>query len=488
MIRPASLALLALLLSVLPVSAQDRPLTLQEAILRAQTQGPDASIARLDRQQATANFDVYQAQNLPRLSLNGSAPGLERSISNVQQDDGSVRYVEQSRTFSRAEFELAQAIPWTGGRFLVSSGLSRVNQFGNRQFSQWQSSPVSIGLEQPLFQYNQLKWNRRVEPLRYRVAERRLDADLAEVAVETARSYFNVYIAEINRDIADFNVAVNDTIFGLSQGRYEIGRIAENELLESELALLNAQSARSQAALALEEARRELRQTLGLPDTAAVPIDPPTRIPPIDVDPNAAVAQASRNRADLLELRLDRAEARENVARAKSQSGFSANVSARFGLNQSAEALGDAYTNPLNQQRFGITFQMPLYNWGQGRARVAAAEAARERTRQSAAERRKELEREVYIEARQLEQLEQQARIAATADTVATRRFEVARNRYTVGQIAITDLFDAQRQKDQARRAYLQTLRDFWVSYYRLRRLTLHDLVNDTPLQRAVAE
>ena len=476
---------IALLLIVLPLAAhaQMRPLTLQDAIHRAQRNGPDAAIARLDHRQARASLDVVQTEVLPQVSLTGSAPGLERSITDIQQDDGSVRYVEQSRTFSRAELQLEQALPWTGGRLSVASGLSRVDQFGAQDFRQWQAAPVTIGLSQPLFQYNELKWDRRVEPLRYRVAERRLSADLAVVAVDVTRAFFDVYAARVNRDIADTNVAVNDTIYGLSQGRYEIGRIAENELLQSELALLNAQSERSQAAITLERARRVLRQQLGLPDTAAVPITPPTTIPDLTVDPAAAVEHAARNRADLLDLRLEAVEAREAVARAKSQSGFSATVSARFGLNQSAAALGDAYSDPLNQQRFGVSFQMPLYRWGQGQARIAAAEARRERVATAAEQERTTLEREVYIEALQVQQLRRQVQIAATADTVATRRFEVARNRYTVGTISITDLFNAQREKDRARRDYIQTLRNFWLSYYRLRRLTLYDLVDDRPLQ-----
>ncbi|MEM6647605.1 MAG: TolC family protein, partial [Bacteroidota bacterium] len=50
-----------------------------------------------------------------------------------------------------------------------------------------------------------------------------------------------------------------------------------------------------------------------------------------------------------------------------------------------------------------------------------------------------------------------------------------ARNRYSIGSIDITELFNAQQAKDSARRAYIQELRSFWVSYFQLRRLTLYD-------------
>ena len=106
----------------------------------------------------------------------------------------------------------------------VSSGLSRIDQFGDAaSFQQWQSAPVSIGLEQPLFQYNEAKWNRRIAPLDLQIASRSLDEDLAAVAVTTTERYFDLYIAQIDEEIEAFNVAVNDTIYTLSQGRYRLG-------------------------------------------------------------------------------------------------------------------------------------------------------------------------------------------------------------------------------------------------------------------------
>ena len=65
--------------------------------------------------------------------------------------------------------------------------------------------------------------------------------------------------------------------------------------------------------------------------------------------------------------------------------------------------------------------------------------------------------------------------LAAKADTVAEKQFEVARNRYIIGKITNTDLYTAQDQKDQAILAYVQALRNYWTSYYHLRRVTLYD-------------
>ena len=51
---------------------------------------------------------------------------------------------------------------------------------------------------------------------------------------------FDAYAADVALRNADANVAVNDSLFLLSKGRYEVGKIGENDLLQSELALLRA--------------------------------------------------------------------------------------------------------------------------------------------------------------------------------------------------------------------------------------------------------
>ena len=72
--------------------------------------------------------------------------------------------------------------------------------------------------------------------------------------------------------------------------------------------------------------------------------------------------------------------------------------------------------------------------------------------------------------------------IAAKADTVAAKQFEVARNRYIIGKITNDALYLAQNEKDAAVLAYVQALRTYWTSYYHLRRVTLYDFATKREL------
>lgn len=479
-----SFFLACLLFVATPSFAQEtRTLTLQESINLAQAQSPAASIARLDFTQSQWSFRSFRAAYRPSLSLTGNAPGFQRSIQDIVQDDGTVRYVEQNRTFMRAGVMVSQPLPFSGGTVFFNSGLSRLNnELGDNTFTQWQSTPLIVGFNQPIFRFNEMKWERRIEPLRYTLSERTYVEDLEDVSLDVTRRFFDVYIAEMNLDIATFNVAINDTVFGLSQGRFEIGKIAENDLLQSELQLLNAQSDASNNRIAYQRALQDLKLALDLPYDTELEIIPPETIPDVRIDPNEAVSQARRNRPAFLNLDIQNVEAERELARAKRNNSFSADLTASYGLNQSAPEFNSAYNDPLNQQALTVNFSVPIFNWGQNKAQVQAAVAAQERVAQNTALQQKELEQEVYFEALQLEQLQQQVLIAAKADTVAARRFEVAKNRYLIGKIDITELFNAQREKDTARRSYVQILQQFWVSYYTLRRLTLYDFVRNQSL------
>ena len=61
-------------------------------------------------------------------------------------------------------------------------------------------------------------------------------------------------------------------------------------------------------------------------------------------------------------------------------------------------------------------------------------------------------------------------------------RFEISRQRYVLGDISITDLTIAQREKDQAQRDYIDTLRNYWFAYFQLRKLTGYDFENNSPI------
>jgi outer membrane protein TolC len=448
-------------------------MTLTQAVELAQKQGHNATAVVAVRDAARARSRAFSARLLPQLTLNAT-PDYQRSIEPVVQQNGSIVFTPLQRTTTTANAEVSQRIPFTGGTLSVASGLERTQFTGALQNLSFVSSPVTVSLQQQLLRPNLLKWDGREDDLALDVAERAYLEGREGIALQTTDAFFDLFIAKSALENATKNAATNDTLFTLNKGRYEVGKIGENDLLQSELALLRSRAQLDNAKLEFERTRAAFRLALNLPRDAAVDVAP-SQIPSFEADTAIAVREALRHRSQITSLELQEVQARRGIATAKLLNGPGASVQASFGFNQSAPTLDSAYQNLLQRQRFQMSINVPLIQWGARRAEVQAAVANQRRVEALAKVTREQVTQEAHFAALGLSQARRNLVVNAKADTVAQKRFEVAYNRYVIGRIGIDNLYIAQNEKDQAVNQYLQALRSFWTAYYRLRQVTLFD-------------
>jgi outer membrane protein TolC len=458
-----------------PIPAQ--VLTLQDAIVMAQRQGPAAQMARTSRDAARYRNDAFNARLLPQLFLRGNAADLNHGINPITLPDGSTQFIGQSQNQSSFDLGFSQRIPLTGGTISVGSNVSRIDQFGNQNTRYWQTSPVVLGIQQDLFRPRTVVWDERAQSLSASVAERSYLEAREDVAGSTADAFFNLYAQQITLANSLANVAVNDTLYNLNKGRYEVGKIGENDLLKSELALLRARAAVEDARLARDRAEAALRRTIAYPDGQPLTIVAPDSIPIVDADPELAVKEALHNSSVMEQGSLDNVQTKRLLTQAKLSNRFNASINATIGFNQTAPAFSQAYQSPLGRQALTVGVNLPMMQWGAGHADVEAAKADDERVATNNRMRKDALVEEARFSALQLQQAQRNVILAAKADTVSAKQFEVARNRYIIGKISNTDLYNAQSDKDNSVIAHVQALRNYWTSFYHLRRVTLYDFV-----------
>jgi outer membrane protein TolC len=470
-----ALILPAAVIAQAPASPPGQTLTLQEAIAMAQRQGPSAQVARSSRDAARYRNDAFNARLRPQLFLSGDAANLNHGINAITLPDGSTQFIGQAQNQSSMQMGFSQQIPLTGGTISVGSGVSRLDEFGTTNARFYQTSPVIVSLKQDLFKPRTVVWDERVQSLSAVVAERGYLEAREDVAGLTADAFFNLYAQHMTLVNAMANVAVNDTLYTLNKGRYEVGKIGENDLLKSELALLRARAAVDDAKLARDRAEAALRRTIAYPDGQSLAIVTPDAIPTVDADPDLAVKEALKNSSVMEQGELDNVTAKKGIVQARSNNRFTASIQASAGFNQTAPGFSDAYQSPLGKQSLAVGVNLPMLQWGAGHADVEGAKADEQRTIANNRVRRDALVEDARFSALGLQQAQRNIVLAAKADTVAEKQFEVARNRYIIGKISNTDLYTAQDQKDQAILAYVQALRNYWTAYYHLRRVTLYD-------------
>ena len=104
-----------------------------------------------------------------------------------------------------------------------------------------------------------MKWDRKIEPLRYQENKRFFNESKEQAAATASDLFFDLLIAQLNLEAALKNKANSDTLYQVSQGRYGVGRIAETDLLQIELSVMNANAALASANLNAQTANEELR-------------------------------------------------------------------------------------------------------------------------------------------------------------------------------------------------------------------------------------
>lgn len=455
-------------------------LTLNQTIERARLQSPDAQNARHSFRSAYWNYKYYCANYLPALKLT-SNPYLDRAINKVTLGDGNVKFVEQNLLSTDLTLSLTQNIPWTGGTLFVETAAQRLDLFSNDTYS-WQTSPINIGYSQALFGYNNLKWDRRIEPIRYREAKKTYVETLELVAASATEKFFNLAKAQSNYEIANTNYANADTLYIYAQGRYNIGTISENEMLQLELNKLTEETNQMNARIEMENSMQELRSYLGIQEDIDIKADVNIHVPELHIDLNTALLLANENSPEIQGMLRRRLESESAVSKARANAGLKADIYLRFGLTQTAEKLKTAYQHPLQQQYVSLGVTLPILDWGRGKGQVRVARSNRDLVYTQVEQDKTDFDLNVRKLVKQFNLQAQRVNISARTDGTAQRRAEVARKLYLLGKSSVLDLNASITEKDTARRNYISALYNYWSLYYALRSLTLYDFEKDAPL------
>ena len=465
------------------LEAELKVLSLPEVIEIATEQSLMALMSRHQFRSSYWEYRTHLARFRPGLTLEATMPSLNNSMESVTQPDGSEKFVSKSNMRTSLDMELNQNIGLTGGRVFVSSQLQRNDNFEEEPPSSYLAYPITIGFFQPINGYNPLKWDRKIEPMKYEEAKLEYINAMERVSQRAVGYFFDLALAQINLEIAEKNYANTDTLFQIAKGRYQLGTIAENDLLQMELSFLNSGSDMNEATIDLELRKSRLRSFLGFNERVSLQLMLPTTVPNIEMDYARTLAEAKANNPEILNMERQLLEAAKQVAEARSEKGIRADLFAQFGLSQLAEDLTDVYQNPLNQQRVEVGIQIPILDWGLGRGQYRMAQSAQEVVKTNVQQSQIDFDENIFLQVMQFNLQDDQVAIASKADTIADLRYEVTKQRFLIGKIDVLNLNDALEQKDVARRGYVQAMRNFWDYYYDLRGLTLYDWLKDIKLE-----
>tara|TARA_R110002051_G_scaffold113741_1_gene186322 strand:- start:4639 stop:6075 length:1437 start_codon:yes stop_codon:yes gene_type:complete len=467
-----------MLITALISYGQNHKIKLSEAIKIAQKSSPQYVRALNTHQASYWRYRNYVADFLPQLSLIATLPEYSNSIRRITNDEGQDIFVKQNQSVIDASLRIEQKVPYTGGALYINSQLERVDTYGDNDLTNYSLIPFSINYYQNSLFYNPYKWDKKIEPLRYEESKRNIIENMEDISLTTCQRYFGLLKAQVSLEIAQKNLSNQDTLLQITKGRFEIGKIAENELLQIELSHLISKNNVTTNTILLKQTSQDLARFLEL-DTESIELEVPQKLTEFGVNVEKALQEAENNRKSVIEFRRRRLEAEKQLAEIKGSNRLEINLRANFGLNKRAEEYNGLFQDFDKQQNVSLTLGIPVFDWGVSKSRRKMAEADLTLVENDIKQDKQAFEQEIYLHTLNWSNQRDFLATSEKAQEIALKRYEITKKRYMLGKITITDLNIAQEEKDKAVVDYLNSLERFWINYYTLRRLTLYDFVKD---------
>ncbi|MCD7970274.1 MAG: TolC family protein [Alistipes sp.] len=458
---------------------------IQDAIAIGISRSVDAVAAKNQHVSSYWGYRTYLTELLPIIEFGATIPELSRSFNRFQNEDGSYTYVGNNYNFLSTSLSVSQNIPWTGGKLVVQSDLERLRQKGTNSSTHYRSIPFSVTLEQQLGGFNNIKWLRKIEPLKYDEATKTLASQSEEIALVVIQYYFNLLLGKINLEIAEQNYRNAERLYQISQARHEMGQLSDIDLMQMHSSLLSAESDMLTARSSLDNRMFQLRSYLGFGEDTI--LDPELPGNPCEKLPELAYGEvlekALENNAFTLNTRRRMLESTRDVNQARADR-WGVTLYASFGMSAQESNLRRSYSVDRwhDDQSITVGIRVPILDWGKGKGKVRIAQANREVEMARIEKEEMDFRQDIFMQVKYFNDQPEKLGIAARMDEIALKRYETSVEAFVLGKIDILSLNDSQGVKDDARRNYIDQLNLLWAYHYRIRALTLYDFTQNAPI------
>lgn len=454
-------------------------LTLEKALEYSIDHSPELQEALINLERYKLSLEAQRASLKSKfaLTLNPFTYSNSRSFDNRF----SQWYTNESFS-SNGTFSITQPIIWTdatvslNNRFGWQSNVSTSETSNeNKAFS----NDLYLSINQPLFTYNRTKTDLRSIELDYENAL--INYALRRLSLESTitSSFYSVYTAKNNLSISEAELKDAQQNFEIIKNKVEADLSARDELYQAELNLATAASTVDNRRVSLENAKDDLKQILGIDIDQDVDITAEISAQPVKVDMLTAIHSALGSRLELRQREISRTELDIQMKQIKEMNSLDGNISLSLGIMGDNEKFQKIYEHPTNNPRVAVTLSVPIFDWGERRARIKAQELATKIFDLQTDEERKSIEIAVRRSCRSLKNLETQMAIAEQSVKNAQLTYDLNAERYRNGELTGMEMNQFQTQLSNQKMSYVSTIINYKLELLNLKIISLYDFEND---------
>lgn len=472
-----------IVLALLPLvgAARELTLTLDDAVAMARVRSVDAAVALDELKTAYWEWRTYRADLLPEVSFKATAPSYSNQYTPYMNSDGDYSFVKNNYLEAQGQLSVTQNVRLTGGQISLNSSLDFMRMYGEGGGNRFMTIPVALTFNQPIFGTNTMKWESRIEPVRYSEAKAAFLSATENVALATVDYYFTLIMSRENLATAEQNLNIAEKLYAVAVEKRKMGQISENDLLQMELNMLDARSSLTDCRSTLKSDMFRLRSFLDLEEDVEIIPVVPSEVPVAEISYGDALDRALANNKFAKNMRRRQLEADYEVAKAKGNMR-EINLFLQVGYTGTDMQMGDAYSRLKGNQLAQVGFSIPLLDWGKRRGKVKVAESNRRVTQSRLRKESMDFNQELFVLVERFCSQQSQLEIAVRSNDIARKRYDTNVQTYLIGRISTLDLNDSQVKKDESMRQYVNELYKFWSYWYQIRSLTLYDYQRHTDI------
>jgi len=339
-----------------------------------------------------------------------------------------------------------------------------------------------VSYRQPLFQPNDLKNN--LEQAEMRLEETQLDfySDVVRMVNRVSRTYYDLFREYYRRSISMelvANLQRAQAIAGnLSQA--DSSRAIDMDQIQVELAnaLENVQGAESSIRLRSAGVKRDL----GLSDADSLAVTPVFQLDPVYIDMDQAVQYAKDLTPRMRNLAIDLRNSEIRLEDTKGRGGFQMDLNMSYGRERRDEEFNNLWVDPDNSYTVNVTADVPLWDWGERKARLASSRIGIQQTMLRIEERELEMVSDVRNEVLNVQ--DREARTLAMRENLELARevSETSFQRYETGVISVLDLLLSLRREEDTAENFLDAYLSWRSSLRSIQEQTYFDFELGVPV------
>ncbi|HPG39051.1 MAG TPA: TolC family protein [bacterium] len=470
-----------LLLFSISATAQITSLTLEDALGIAMQNSPDIQRSRLNLERSRQSLRAQQAALKSRFSLS-ITPYDYTSVREFNTFYNTWNTNEISS--SLGDFSVRQPIKWTDGTLMLTDRLEWQNSFSEfkNERSKSYSNNLYLSYNQPIFTYNKTRLDLRELELDFENTALSFALQQLSLEYQITLGFYNVYKNKMSYQISQEEYNNQEQSYQIIKNKVDAGLSAKEELYQAELNLATSKSTMQNALVTLESSMDEFKRQTGIDIMKEIDVVADVSHQPVPVEMEKALATGQKNRMELRQRNIDIENAYADLTRTKAQNEFKGDVNLTYGIIGTNERYQDMYDQSTKNQKVSVSFEIPLFDWGERKARIKAAEATLKNQQLSQSNQSNDIIIGIRQAIRDLQNQEVQIEIERQNVRNAELTYQINLEKYKNGDLTSMDLNLVQTQLSDRKTSYINSLISYKLALLNLKIESMWDFVKNEPV------